>query len=106
MYGDWDIDIWPIFVLLFLIFGMPLLIPLVIGISRGTSGRFWRNTLAGLGIGILTVSALVGWFALVTNSPAAFTLAFFPAFLGGVFMILIGTFLITRWALRRLDPRD
>ena len=84
---------------------LPLLIPLAIGIVRGTGGRFWRSTFTGMGMGVLTVSAIVGWFALVANSPLAFTEAFFPALIGGVFSIIIGSFLLTRWVFRRSNSR-
>ena len=91
---------------LFLFVLLPLMVPLGIGISRGTGGRFWRNTLTGMGMGVLTIAAVIGWFPLLANTRVITGTTFCPTFIGGVFGIVIGAFFLTRWVLNRLAPRD
>ena len=69
----WEIDAGAVFVVLFLFFGLPVIIlvgrALLRGIEKGVS--FWRVLGAGVLIAAATIGAFVAWFWLWADGPIA-----------------------------------
>lgn len=98
------IDSGPFLMVLAVVFGIPLLIPIVIGIVRGTGGRFWRKMMACIGMGVLTVAAMTGWIALIANTGAFAVedIRYLIAILAGWAGIIVASVLFTWWLLNQL----
>lgn len=69
----WEIDAGAVFVVLFLFFGLPVIILVGRALLRGTEKgvSFWRVLGAGVLIAAATIGGFVGWFWLWADGPIA-----------------------------------